>query len=87
MTPIHVQFDLPAKLALQAGLVQSTVNQEARKILALFLYEHKRISLGKACELGGMSYWEVAEKNRELGIPVVYSEDDLQTDLGRLTNV
>ena len=87
MTPIHVQFDLPANLAIQAGLTQATVDQEARKILAFFLYEHKRVSLGKACELGGMSYWEFTERNRDFGIPVVYSEDDLKADLGRLSDV
>lgn len=55
-------------------------------MLALFLYEHKRISIGKACELGGMNYWEFAERNRELGINIPYSDKDLQADLGRLEN-
>ncbi len=29
------------------------------------------VFLGKACELGGMSYWEFAEKNRELLSPTL----------------
>lgn len=87
MNPVHVHFDLPGNLAVQAGLTPNTVNQEIRKILALFLYEHRRISLGKACELGGMTHWEFAERNRELGISTNYSEDDLKSDLGRLADV
>lgn len=84
---LHVAFDLPALSAMQAGLTPEKINQESRKFLALFLYEHKRISLGKACELGGMSYWEFAEMNRELGIQLVYSDEDLKKDQGLLKDV
>ena len=42
--------------------------------------------IGKACELGGMIYWEFAERNRKLGITIPYSDKDLQADLGRLEN-
>ena len=87
MNPLHIVFDLPANPAIQAGLTPETAGQETRKILALFLYEHKRISLGKACELGDMSYWEFAERNRELGITIPYSNEDLQADLRRLSDV
>jgi predicted HTH domain antitoxin len=87
MNSLHVVFDLLANSVIQAGLTPETVGLEARKMLTLFLYEHKRVSLGKACELGGMSYWEFAERNRELGITIPYSEEELQTDLGRLSAV
>lgn len=84
---LHVAFDLPAHSAIQAGLTPESINQESRKYLALFLYEHKRISLGKACELGGMSYWEFAELNRELGIRMPYTDEDLKKDQGLLKDV
>ena len=87
MTPLHVKFDVPVNLAIQAGLQPETINQEVRKMLAIFLYEHKRISLGKACELGEMSYWEFYEKNSEWEIPTPYSEKDLKADLGKLSDV
>jgi predicted HTH domain antitoxin len=87
MNSLHVVFDFPISPAIEIGLTPETAGQEARKMLALFLYEHKRISLGKACELGGMSYWEFAERNRELGITIPYSDKDLQADLGHLADV
>ena len=87
MKNIHIEFDLPALLANQAGLNEENVSQEVRRMLALFLYEHKRISLGKACEIGNMSRWEFADLNRQLGIPFHYSKDDLADDLTRLSNV
>ena len=31
-------------------------------MFAIFLYEHKKISLSKACEIGGMSQWEFFEQ-------------------------
>ena len=87
MKNIHIEFDLPALLAHQAGLNEENINQQARRILALFLFEHRRISLGKACELGNMSYWEFADLNRQLAIPFHYSQDDLTEDMTRLSNV
>ena len=62
-------------------------SEEVRKILAFFLYKHKRISLRKACELGDMSYWEFVEKNKDLGVTINYSEDDLKADLERLAGI
>ena len=87
MKNVHVEFELPALLANQAGLNEENIGQQARRMLALFLYEHKRISLGKACEIGDMSYWEFADLNRQLGIPFHYSQDDLAEDLTKLSNV
>ena len=62
-------------------------NREARRILALFLYEHGKLSRGKACELGGMSQWAFAVLNGRLGVPADYEEDNLGQDMQRLTNV
>jgi predicted HTH domain antitoxin len=87
MKNIHVEFELPPLLAQQAGLSGEDASQQVRRLLALFLYQHGRLSLGKACELGGMSYWEFADLNRQLGIPFHYSQDDLAEDLTRLSNV
>ncbi len=87
MGNVHIEFELPALLAHQAGLNEKNIGQQALRLLALFLFEHKRLSLGKACEIGRMSYWEFADLNRQLGIPFHYSQDDLAEDLTRLANV
>ena len=87
MKNVHVEFELPSLLAQQAGLSGEDASQQVRRLLALFLYQHKRLSLGKACELGSMSYWEFADLNRQLGIAFHYSQDDLAEDLTRLSNV
>lgn len=87
MRTLQVQFELPTQFVTQAGLSSENVNQEVRRILALFLYEHGRVSLGKACEIGGMSLWEFAEMNQQLDIPMPYTNEQLQEDLARLAHV
>ena len=87
MNAVHVEFDLPTAVIMQTGVDRRNISREVRRMVALFLYEHQQISLGKACELGGMSYWEFAEANRRLGISQPYSSDDLADDLARLAGV
>lgn len=87
MQQVRIEFELPALLASQAGLNLRDVSRDVKLMLALFLYEHRRISLGKACELGGISQWEFADMNRRLGIPLIYSAEDLAEDMERLADV
>ena len=87
MQTLHIEFDLPALFISQTGLDTNNISQEVRRILALFLYEHGRVSLGKACEIGGMSLWEFAEMNRQLDIPFRYSTQELNEDLSKLADV
>ncbi len=87
MNNIHVEFELPALLVSQAGLDVENASRDVRLMLALFLYEHRRVSLEKACELGGISHWEFADMNRVFKIPAHYSEDDLAKDMERLSDV
>ena len=87
MNSLHIEFELPMILATQAELDIDNINQEVRRMFALFLYEHKRISLSKACEIGAMSLWEFADMNHRLGIPLHYSAKDLNEDMIRLSNV
>lgn len=86
MNQMHVEFNIPAPLGALVGLTPETASDQARRMLALFLYEHGRISLGKACELGGFSQWEFAEMNRELAIPLAVRENELKEDLARLAD-
>ena len=87
MENVHIEFEIPTFLASQAGLDVDNISQDVRRMLALFLYEHQRISLGKACEMGGMSQWEFADQNQKLGIPIHYTQDDLNEDLEKLVDV
>lgn len=87
MNTLNVHFDLPKIVALQAGLNADSISQEVKQMFTIFLYEHHRISLSKACELAGMSQWDFFEMNRQLGIPIQYTQNDLALDMEKLRNV
>lgn len=54
---------------------------ELKRVVALHLFETGVLSLGKACELAGISRWEFFELNREAGIPLHYDADDFRRDV------
>ncbi len=83
---LRVAFELPASVAAEAGLTPENASENTRRMLALFLFEHGRLSLGQACEMGQMSYWEFYDMNRRLGISLPYSAEDLSQDLARLSD-
>lgn len=87
MNTLNVCFDLPAIVAAQAGLNRDTISQDVKRFFTIFLYEHQLISLSKACELSGMIQWEFFELNRQLDIPVHYTQSDLTRDMEKLHNV
>ena len=51
-------------------------------MLALFLYEHGKLSLGKACEWGQMSLWEF--KARAMGVSIDSAKHEINDDLNVL---
>ena len=86
MPDLHIELDMPAPVAAGLGLTSTNAAGEVRRMLALFLYEHGRISLGRAWEIGGFSHWDFVDMNRELMIPMQYGVQDLADDLARLRN-
>lgn len=87
MENLNINFDIPASVLSMTGLDPKNINNDARKIFAIFLYEHRYISLGKACEIANINKWEFFEMNQKLKIPFQYSNDDLSSDLDKLKSV
>ena len=86
MSTFTIKFELPTNIVSQAGLNADNINQDVKQMFAMFLYEHKRISLSKACEISDLSQWEFFEMNRLWGIPIHYSQNDLEQDMGKLAD-
>ncbi len=57
---------------------------DLRRELALTLYAQRRLSLGKARELAGLSLWEFRQWLATRRIEAHYDADDLQDDLDAL---
>lgn len=78
-----VQIDIPQEILDSARLTPEQIKQE----LALSLYAKRRLSVGKAHELAGMSLWQFRQLLASHAIPVHYDEDELSDDLENITSV
>lgn len=55
---------------------------EERLAIAIYLYLRKRVSLGKAAEIAGMSRWDFIELLSKLGIPIInYPPEELEDEI------
>jgi predicted HTH domain antitoxin len=67
-------------LLLLMGLPPEAFEQEARFLLALKLFELRRISSGKAAELSGLGKPEFLFKTSQMGVAVVDLDEDQLDD-------
>lgn len=77
---VTANIKLPEEVLSQAHIPKEYFDQECQKMVAMELYRKGHISLGKACEIGGMSEWEFFDLNKEVEAPVHYDEKDLEAD-------
>jgi predicted HTH domain antitoxin len=61
--------------------------QDVRRELALTLYAQQRLSLGKACELAGLTLWEFRQWLATRRIEAHYDTADLQEDMATLRDL
>jgi predicted HTH domain antitoxin len=79
-----ITIQLPADVLQAAKVPTDRATTEVKKMIVLFLYARGTISLGKACELLGISQWEFFELNEELGLTMHYDVEDYREDLETL---
>lgn len=60
---------------------------DVRRELALTLYAQQRLSLGKACELAGLTLWEFRQWLAMRRIEAHYDTADLQEDMTTLRDL
>ncbi|MGB4117643.1 MAG: UPF0175 family protein [Polaromonas sp.] len=87
MQNMQIQFEVPSYAAADAGLAVEEPSRSARHMLAMFLYEHGKLSLGKACELGGMTQWEFFDLAQQHHVSLDYGISALKSDLQCLRNL
>lgn len=72
---------IPDEILLEARLSPS----ELRVELAVFLYEKKRISIGKARKMAGLSLIEFQKSLAQRNVYIHYDLEELETDLKNLS--
>lgn len=75
-----VSVEIPAELAVAAGLNADKLSAEATRLLALELYREDKVSLGRAAELCHMPFEQFMEFAGRHGVPLHYGADDLEED-------
>ena len=75
-----------ARLEIPQGVLDAAQmnTHELRRELALALYAQRRLSLGKARELAGLSLWEFRQWLGLRRIEAHYDAEDLQDDIATL---
>jgi len=76
----EVVLQIPEEIQDVLG-VQRNLAGEIMKRLAVSLYAERKISLGKAVELSGVSYPSFMELLGDFGVYLDYDEDELISDL------
>jgi predicted HTH domain antitoxin len=76
-----LQLHIPDSVTQSIRLPEERMAQELLKELAIALYAHGFLSLGKARELAGMGKYEFGQLLGERGIPRHYGREELEDDL------
>ncbi len=76
-----VDIKLPSELLRAANLEESSLSQEAARLLALELYREDRVSMGRAAELCQTPLAAFMEFAAKHGVPPLrYSFEDLEEE-------
>jgi predicted HTH domain antitoxin len=76
------QIDIPQDILDSARLSPAALKQE----LAISLYVQRRLSIGKARELAGMSLWQFRQLLSSREVPAHYDQKELLEDLDTVSN-
>jgi len=75
-----VNVELAQELLAAAGISDAQPSRLAAKLIALELFRERRISLGKAAELAGVTVEEFMAFSAQREVPLHYTMADWETD-------
>mgnify|MGYP000194566748 CR=1 FL=1 len=78
---VSVTLEIPDAVSSALRLPPPEIQSRLRLELAVSLYTQQILSLGKAAELAGLSRWELNDLLARRGVPMHYSETELNEDL------
>ena len=87
MSKVRIELEVPKSALIAAHIKEKEAAKELQKIIALYLFENGVLSIGKACELAGISRWEFFELNQKAQIPLHYDADDYYKDINTLRKI
>ena len=79
-----IMVEIPDDLEVILKIDKKDIPKAVKLYLAIELYRERKISLGKASEIAGISKEEMMKVLSRKGIPINYDIDDLKEDIKRL---
>ena len=79
-----IMVEIPDDLEVILKIDKKDIPKAVKLYLAIELYRERKISLGKASEIAGISKEEMMKVLSRKGIPISYDIDDLTEDIKRL---
>lgn len=86
---IETQLPQDIYLTLQAGgLFRETLARTSRHLLAVYCYQQRLLSLGKAARLAELNRWDFIDLLAEHNVPVInYSDDELAAEFAAVEHL
>ncbi|MCL2015566.1 MAG: UPF0175 family protein [Defluviitaleaceae bacterium] len=81
MDTIKITLEIPKISLIAANISELSAATEIKKHLALYLFQERVLSFGKAAELAKMSKWDFMDLMGRKGITFNYGVDDYLEDL------
>ena len=82
-----ISVKVPRDLVRILKVKDEEVPKLVRLYLAIELYRERKVSLGKAAEIAGVSKWEMMEILASKNIPIHYDVEDLEKDIKTLEEI
>ena len=83
----EISVKVPRDLVRILKVKDEEVPKLVRLYLAIELYRERKVSLGKAAEIAGVSKWEMMEILASKNIPIQYDVEDLEKDIKTLEEI
>ena len=81
MDTITVQMELPKNVLVAANISEVSASESLKRMLALFLFKERILSLGKSVELSGVDKLGFIEYASSMKVSLNYDVDDYLEDL------
>ncbi len=78
---------IPKEFPLLCKIDDDDIPSYIQKLIALELFREKKVSLGKASQIAGLSVWEMMALLKEKKIPLNYSVEDFEKDMSLIEGI
>ena len=84
---VEVMLKLPKSVLALMDSTETSIEQSIMETVAVSLYRHRQISLGKAAEIAEISVWQMNQILARHGVSLDYTAEDAAQDWNILREV